>query len=145
MLRSSYIERLSIMYLPLFSERQNRSDLIITYRALNGLFNADLGTVFSLNYDEQLHGQLGGNTFSVEQSVLFMESMTTCHCWRYPLLTVLRTNTTTGCTVSCCQSRKNVYFILFFFIFTLLLHSIFQMLFILAERFSFLFSHSLKI
>lgn len=55
-LRPSYTDRLSIMNLPLFSERRIRGDLIITYRALNGLFSADLGRIYTLNNDERLRG-----------------------------------------------------------------------------------------
>lgn len=88
-----YPERLSIMNTPLFSERRTRGDLIITYRALSDLFNADLGKIFcqqrwTIQWPQiqVAEGQFQINsegTLPIQQSVSFMEPITPHRCWCY--------------------------------------------------------------
>lgn len=47
--RPTYEDRLAIMKLPTFSQRRQRGDLIVTYRALHFCFGLDMSYLFELN------------------------------------------------------------------------------------------------
>ena len=61
--RPSYEERLRIFGLQLFESRRARGDLIITYRALHGLFGVDLSSLFRLNT-----GHLRGHSLKLKRN-----------------------------------------------------------------------------
>ncbi|VEN44679.1 unnamed protein product [Callosobruchus maculatus] len=60
--RPAYEDRLHIFNLQPFGERRTRGDLIITYRALHGLFGVDLSSLFRLNINN-----LRGHNFKLKK------------------------------------------------------------------------------
>lgn len=54
--RPCYEDRLRMMQLPRFEDRRLRGDLIITYRALRGMFGVDLSHIYDLNTNQRLRG-----------------------------------------------------------------------------------------